>query len=496
METTPPEYESVALAEPPVPGIRPVRCSIILPSSAEPSALAAYMHRLEQQNTGRDCEVTTDTQGTAVRGKYLLFVRDLVDFDAAMLDESIRELETSGNELSISQTGKFVLVERSLYQRVGRLEALLDRARSAPGPGEPAPPRSVHRVKNLNNECLDFACGPDTSIDPDVVIDSPERVRIGAHCVVRKGVVLRPEGGEIVIGDHCVINHYSIFHGKGGIYIGDWTVIAPHCGFYAQNHTFDRFDVPITKQPNVGQGIYLMGDNWIGAGAVVCDDVTLGKGAVIGANATVTKSVPMAAVAVGSPARVIHTRYGPDWDFQQRERAACEGMPQEIHEYVEERGRRIAELLHPQDVVLDIGCGEGIVTSLLAQTGARVMGCDYSLEVVETAARQFSNIQFVYCNSTCLRFEDGSFTTVVLSEVAEHLLRVQLEKTLREACRVLQPQGALLLATPLTGKGACTSTYAHIYEYSQDEMRALLDQTFDEVRLLDNRFGLFVARKR
>ncbi len=496
MEITPPEPEAVALAESPVAGIRPARCSIILPLSAEPSELAGYMRRLEQRNTPCDYEVITDAQGTTVRGKYLLFVRELVDFDLAMLDESIRELETSGNELSVSQTGKFILVERSLYQRVGDLDALVNQTRSTSGPGEPALRQSVHRVVNLSNEPVDFTCGPDTSIDPDVVIDTPERVRIGAHCVIRKGVVLRPEGGEIVIGDHCVINHYSVFHGKGGVYIGDWTVIAPHCGFYAQNHTFDRFDVPITKQPNVGRGIYVMGDNWVGAGAVVCDDVTLGKGAVIGANATVTKSVPMAAVAVGSPARVIHKRYGPDWDFQQRERAACAGMPQEIQNYVEQRGRRLAELLGPQDTVLDIGCGEGIITSLLAQTGARVTGCDYSLEAVETAARQFPNIRFVYSNSTCLRFENGSFTTAVLSEVAEHLLREQLEKTLREASRVLQPRGLLLLATPLTGKGTCTSTYAHIYEYAQDEMQVLLDQVFDEVRLLDNRFGLFVARKR
>ena len=74
-------------------------------------------------------------------------------------------------------------------------------------------------------------------------------------------MVLRPETGCIAIGSNVVINHYTVIHAKGGVEIGDWSVIAPHCGFFAQNHSFDSFDMPITKQPNVGRGITLMGDN-------------------------------------------------------------------------------------------------------------------------------------------------------------------------------------------------------------------------------------------
>jgi acetyltransferase-like isoleucine patch superfamily enzyme len=496
METTCPRCEPHVGTGLPVDAATSPRCSIILPASATASEVAAYLRRLEQQNIRSDFEVLTGERGPTARGKYLLFVRELAAFDLARLDQAVRGLEAVGSAFHVSPTGKFVLVERSFYHRAGGLEALSEQARSAPSPGPAAPCPSVYCVKNLNNESLDFACGPDTFIDPDVVIDSPERVHIGAHCAIRKGVVLRPEGGTIVIGDHCVINHYCVLHAKGGISIGDWTIIAPHCGLYAQNHTFERFDEPITRQPNVGKGIYLMGDNWLGAGAVICDDVTLGKGAVVGANATVTGSIPMAAVAVGSPARVIRNRYGPGWDFRRRERAACTGMPQEICDHVAERGRRLAALLAPQDVVLDIGCGEGIITALLAPRCGQVIGCDYSPEAVATATKQFPGIQFVYSNSTCLRFENASFAKVVLSDVAEHLMPVQLEKTLSEIGRVLRAGGLLLLATPLTGKGVRTSTYAHIYEYSAHEIEALLGRSFDDVRLQDGRFGIWTARKR
>jgi acetyltransferase-like isoleucine patch superfamily enzyme/protein-L-isoaspartate O-methyltransferase len=429
------------------------------------------------------------------RGTYLLFVRETADFSLKVVEESIGELEDSGCELSVSQTGTFVLVKQSLYRKVGRLHALLEQPRPIDERPEPTAPAVMCCVRGLDKDGSSIPCGANTFIDPDVVIDSPERVRIGASCVIRKGVVLRAEGGEIVIGDHCVLNHYTVFHGKGGIYIGDWTIIAPHCGLYAQNHTFDSFDVPITKQPNVGRGIYLMGDNWLGAGAVLCDDVTLGKGAVIGANATVTKSVPMGCVAAGSPARVIKKRYNETWDFHQRERATLHGMPAKITEYVSERGRRIASLVDAGDRVLDVGCGEGIITSLLAGRCPNVIGCDYSTEAVELAAKAHPTLQFVCSNSTYLRFEGNPFTKVVLSEVAEHLLPVQLTKTLSEIHRVLKSGGILILSTPLTGKGAQTSTYAHIHEYSEVEIGALMKKVFGAARLMDREFGILVAQK-
>lgn len=78
--------------------------------------------------------------------------------------------------------------------------------------------RSKNRFRDLNNRKNLLNCGHNTIIDPEVIVDQPHSVKIGAH---------------------CVINHYTIFHGKGGIYLGDWTVIGPHCGFYAQNHSYE-----------------------------------------------------------------------------------------------------------------------------------------------------------------------------------------------------------------------------------------------------------------
>lgn len=355
---------------------------------------------------------------------------------------------------------------------------------------------SKYRFKDLNNNEIKIQCGKNTFIDPDVIIDSPKLIRIGSNTIVRKGVVLRPEGGEIIIGNNCVINHYSVFHGKGGIYMGDWTIVGPHCGFYAQNHSFDRFDIPITKQENFGRGIYLMGDNWIGSHSVILDDVSIGKGAIIGANSTVTKSIPMASIAVGSPAVVKRKRHSGPWDFNKVERASSEGMPEDIQKHVNKRGELIKELIDLDDNILDVGCGEGFVTLILSEKNSKITGCDYSIESIELARKKYPDIEFVYSNSTNLRFKDGIFTKVILSDIAEHLLKIQLVNTLTEIERVLIKKGILILATPLTANEENTSTYSHIYEYSASEMKSILLKIFSNVKLINKDFGIYIAQKK
>ena len=55
----------------------------------------------------------------AASGKFLLFIKSFINFDKLVLEESINELETSGEKLSVSDNNNFVLAERFHYTRVG-----------------------------------------------------------------------------------------------------------------------------------------------------------------------------------------------------------------------------------------------------------------------------------------------------------------------------------------------------------------------------------------
>jgi len=463
------------------------------------SAIAPHFGSFEQlrvspaysENLIYDRAIAAATEAT------LVFVRKPVMFDAPFLRQCTAAVAENKNAVYSAFDGSLIIADRNHLIENEMSLALSGEAVSIPMQPSPAPvpKRSKGTFRDLYNNQVTLEYGAGSFVDPDVIVDSPEKISIGANTIIRKGVVLRPESGEIVIGDNCVINHYCIFHAKGGIYIGDWTIIAPHCGFYAQNHSYDRFDLPITKQPNIGKGIYLMGDNWIGSHSVICDDVTLGKGAVIGANSTVTSSVAMAVIAAGSPARVIKNRFEDSWDFHQRERASTT-MPADIAAYVEQRGKLLSSLVSPDDDVLDVGCGEGIITSIIGKASPRTIGCDYCRSAVNDARERFPHVEFVVSNVTHLRFGDNRFSKVIFTEVAEHLMPVQLVKAIAEIARVLRPGGTLLMTTPLTGAGSRTSTYAHIYEYSQQEIAALLEPLFGSISLINPHFGLIAAVKK
>jgi acetyltransferase-like isoleucine patch superfamily enzyme len=86
----------------------------------------------------------------------------------------------------------------------------------------------------------------------------------------------------------------------GGIYIGDYTQIAPNVGIISSNHSlYDNREFELAP---VKIGKYC----WIGMGAVILPGVTLGDYTIVGSGSIVTKSFPDGyQVLVGNPARVI-----------------------------------------------------------------------------------------------------------------------------------------------------------------------------------------------
>jgi acetyltransferase-like isoleucine patch superfamily enzyme len=326
--------------------------------------------------------------------------------------------------------------------------------------------------------------GRNSVISPQAIIEQPENITVGDNVQIKAGVVLRPESGFIAIGDNVVINHYTVIHAQGGVEIGDWSVIAPHCGLFAQNPSFDSFDRPISQQTNGGRGITLMGDNWLGAGAIIVDGVTLGKGTVVEAGSVVTKPFPMAKVIAGNPATIIQDRAPRDnWDFHKVERCSVSATPEKYWPYINQRAAFGANYLKPTDLVLDIGSGEGYLTNIFKDKCRHIIGLDYSEEAVQLARNHFSlDCHHMVC--TDLKFESESFDKVTCFEVLEHITKFQAKKTLSEIYRVLKKGGMLVGSTPIRTMDdkSPPGTYSHIHEYNEPELRKLL-QSFSKVAI-------------
>jgi SAM-dependent methyltransferase len=104
--------------------------------------------------------------------------------------------------------------------------------------------------------------------------------------------------------------------------------------------------------------------------------------------------------------------------------------------------------------ILDVGCSQGLATILLAREGHEVSGIDTQRASIEFACERLSKeerhvrdrVTFQVAEAQHLPFDDGSFGTVIMGEILEHL--VEPAPILDEALRVLKPGGRLILTTP------------------------------------------------
>ncbi|MBC3889062.1 methyltransferase domain-containing protein [Acetobacterium paludosum] len=96
--------------------------------------------------------------------------------------------------------------------------------------------------------------------------------------------------------------------------------------------------------------------------------------------------------------------------------------------------------------VLDIGCGPGFFSIMLAQAGYQVTAVDYTDNMLEEARKNAGNfgveIEFLQMDAQNLTFDDGTFDFVISRNVTWNL--EQPVKAYSEWLRVLRPNGRLL----------------------------------------------------
>jgi ubiquinone/menaquinone biosynthesis C-methylase UbiE len=95
--------------------------------------------------------------------------------------------------------------------------------------------------------------------------------------------------------------------------------------------------------------------------------------------------------------------------------------------------------------VLDVGCGPGRTTGLLAEQGLRVTGIDLSPGMIEVARRDHPDLDFRVGTMTALELADASVSGVVSWWSIIHLPRDVVPRAFAEFYRVLAPGGVLLL---------------------------------------------------
>ncbi len=134
-----------------------------------------------------------------------------------------------------------------------------------------------------------------------------------------------------------------------------------------------------------------------------------------------------------------------------------------------EYDRQIVSLLglHKTDRILDLGCGTGVLTRMIAdqldaESGGVSIGIDAAARMIQVARkkREDETCRFEVAAAEDLPYDDRAFDAVVSSLFFHHLDLDLKAKALGEAWRVLRPQGKLVIADmhiPTTWMGALVS---------------------------------------
>jgi len=117
-----------------------------------------------------------------------------------------------------------------------------------------------------------------------------------------------------------------------------------------------------------------------------------------------------------------------------------EGNPEMVHQILD------GVSLSGASLVLDVGCGTGNNTLLLASiVQAHVIGLDVSHGMLQKAYEKQSQIPFVQAPADCIPFATESVDFVFMTEVLHHL--PDIPATLHEICRILKYSGSLCIVT-------------------------------------------------
>ncbi len=121
--------------------------------------------------------------------------------------------------------------------------------------------------------------------------------------------------------------------------------------------------------------------------------------------------------------------------------------------------------------VLDIACGEGYGTAILARNAKKVIGVDIDEESIIHARKQYSpvasNLEFITGDAISIPLEDDSVDVVISFETIEHINEKTQQNFIIEVRRVLRKGGCLVISTPDIAN--YSERYDHKNEFHEKE---------------------------
>lgn len=140
--------------------------------------------------------------------------------------------------------------------------------------------------------------------------------------------------------------------------------------------------------------------------------------------------------------------------------------------------------------VLDAGCGGGSLARSLSDRGARVAGVDPNGDAVAVARQAVPSATFHQAGAEAMPFADSTFDGAIFLNSLHHVPKLAMHQALREAARVTNPAGPIVVIEPLA-KGSFFSVLRTVED--ETDIRAAAQEAIAEAlesetfELLDRR---------
>lgn len=139
------------------------------------------------------------------------------------------------------------------------------------------------------------------------------------------------------------------------------------------------------------------------------------------------------------------------------------------------------------EVVVDIACGSGYGSYILASNGAKkIIGVDLDSQTIKYARSRYSrrNITYQIGNACDLNIPSASADVIVSFETIEHIKKPR--DFLNESRRILIKSGTLIISTP-NKKCSMGDNPFHMREYNLNEFIRILRPHFSHIELYGQR---------
>lgn|GEM_PF-2413770 len=151
-----------------------------------------------------------------------------------------------------------------------------------------------------------------------------------------------------------------------------------------------------------------------------------------------------------------------------------------------EMALRMIDNLTNKDV-LDVGCGDGYFTSLIAKKNPHTLrGLDYSDRAIAFARILEPNVEFVMGDMYELPLADGSVDIVYLIETLEHIPISRRPKAVQEIARVLRAGGVLVISVPSINMPLADKHEEH---FSKESLQRALQEAFTPRKIVGQDYG-------